>query len=274
MIKQNVYLNHILPFSNKQPMICPYCQKTANFDKGLWRCNPCNALAKANKETKQPIGTMANQLLWNARKNTHKSFGASMQFYIDNGLSKNQSRKKVISEIVEKIGIPASQFNIECFDEHLCNVVNKILIQLKTNLTPICPYCLKHSIYIEVKRIYRCDPCDAQVGIHKHNNKPLGTLANAELREARKNAHAHFDPLWAYKMKRDSLSTSQARKSAYRWLASKMGIDVDKCHIGEFNIEQCNQVINHCSPYITNATNMLSHLNQYHPNTFPPAPSD
>lgn len=260
MTKQNVYLNHILSFSNKQPMVCPYCQKVAHFDKGLWRCNPCNALAKANKETKQPLGTMANQPLWNARKTTHKNFGASMQFHISNGLSKTQSRKKVVSEIVEIIDIPASQFNIECFDEYLCNVVNKILIQLKTNLTPICPYCLKHSIYIEIKRIYRCDPCDAQVGVHKHNNKPLGTLANAELREARKNAHAHFDPLWAYKMKRDSLSTSQARKSAYQWLASKMGIDVDKCHIGEFNIEQCNQVITHCSPYIINAMNMLSHL--------------
>ena len=260
MTKQNAYLNHILPFSNKQPMVCPYCQKVAHFDKGLWRCNPCNALAKANKETKQPLGTMANQALWNARKAVHKSFGASMQFHITNGLSKTQARKKVISEVVDIIGIPASLFNIECFDEYLCNVVNKILIKLKTNLTPICPYCLKHSTYIESKRIYRCDPCDSQVGVHKHNNKPLGTLANAELREARKNAHAHFDPLWTYKMKRDSLSTSQARKSAYKWLADKMGIEVEKCHIGEFNIEQCNEVIKHCSPYITNAMNMLSYL--------------
>lgn len=241
-------------------MVCPYCQKIAHFNKGLWRCNPCNALAKANKETKQPLGTMANQSLWNARKTTHKYFGASMQFYISNGMSKIQARKKVVSEVVNEIGIPTNQFNIECFDEHLCSVVNKILVNLKKKLTPICPYCSKHSIFIEAKRIYRCDPCDAQVGVHKHNNRPLGTLANAELREARKNAHAYFDPLWIYKMKRDSLSTSQARKFAYQWLADKMSIEIEKCHIGEFNVEQCNQVIKHCSPYITNAMNMLSQI--------------
>lgn len=257
MTDRNVYIKHILPLRNNQPMVCPYCSGIAHFNHGLWRCNPCNALAKANKVTQQPLGTMANQSLWNLRKKAHKQFGASMQYHISNGLSKTQARKKVITDIVSKIQIPTNKFNIECFDEYLCGVVIDVLTHIKTTLTPICPYCSNHSIFIESKKIYRCNPCDAQVGVHKHNNKPLGTLANRELREARKQAHAHFDPLWIYKIKRDSISSSKARKSAYLWLSQKMGVDYDKCHIGEFDIEQCNLVIMFCKPYIKNAMKQI-----------------
>ena len=41
--------------------------------------------------------------------------------------------------------------------------------------------------------IHICDSCGAFVGCHKGTSNPLGTLANAELRELRKQAHSVFD---------------------------------------------------------------------------------
>ncbi|MBL4765072.1 MAG: hypothetical protein JKX67_07320 [Colwellia sp.] len=64
-------------------------------------------------------------------------------------------------------------------------------------ITPICPYCNKFSILVTGKevypqckdlsdiQIYQCKPCDAYVGCHGTSDKPLGRLANAELRKAK-----------------------------------------------------------------------------------------
>lgn len=247
----------ILPYSIKLPMVCPYCNENAHFSQGLWRCNPCNSLAKVQSNSKKPLGTMANQALWNARKRTLQSFGKLMGYWIDEGLSKTQARKRTTNDLILALDIPLAKFNIDCFNEELCTIANIELEKLHKSCTPICPYCNTASVFVESKRIYRCDPCDAQVGVHKHNNKPLGSLANADLREARKKAHGHFDPLWRYKIKRDQISISQARKSAYRWLAKEMNLEVSTCHIGEFNLLQCQEVVNHCQPYIAKAMEEL-----------------
>jgi hypothetical protein len=47
----------------------------------------------------------------------------------------------------------------------------------------------------------------------------------------RRNLHSLFDPFW-----RDG---DMNRSEAYRRLASEMGIDREKCHIGMFTLEQC-----------------------------------
>jgi len=50
-------------------------------------------------------------------------------------------------------------------------------------------------------KFWQCEPCKAYVGCHRagvghgDGSKPLGTLANEELRRARNRAHAAFDPL-------------------------------------------------------------------------------
>ena len=253
---------HILPSSPKKPVLCPYCKEEAQFDKGLWRCNPCNALGRADKQTGRPLGTMANNALWTARKEIHQSFGAVMQYHISNGISKTQARKKVINDLANELNLNPKQINIDRFDETLCKLSLEAISKMQTACIPVCPYCLNLSVYLPSKRIYRCDPCDAQVGVHKHNNQPLGTLANAELRGARKKAHSYFDPLWRCKMKRDSLTVSQARKTAYHWLALQMGIDFDDCHIGEFDIEKCNEVMRICKPYIGKAMQQLQMMNE------------
>jgi hypothetical protein len=39
------------------------------------------------------------------------------------------------------------------------------------------------------------------------------------------------------------------RTAAYSWLASRMGIAVEDCHIGRFDYEQCELVIKIMKPF-------------------------
>jgi hypothetical protein len=96
--------------------------------------------------------------------------------------------------------------------------------------------------------IYYCAPCQAWVGVHKGTNKALGRLANAELREWKKEAHKYFDPLWQAKIKQGYTKT-QARRRAYKWLSQQMGIPVKETHIGMFDVDQCKQVVEICKRY-------------------------
>lgn len=118
-----------------------------------------------------------------------------------------------------------------------------------------CPYCNEWTectnsgeIYgKEYGPIYICRPCKAWVGCHKdpkRSRQALGRLANAELREWKKAAHAHFDPLW-------KLSTKKHKRArAYAWLAKEMNLTSDHCHIGMFNVEQCQRVIQICQQLV------------------------
>lgn len=91
-----------------------------------------------------------------------------------------------------------------------------------------------HRPDLRSKLFWRCPVCEAYVGCHP-DGRPLGGLANAELREARMEAHAVFDPFW----KRKGIGRSRA----YRGLAKRLGIDVKACHIGMFDVETCRRVI-------------------------------
>lgn len=86
--------------------------------------------------------------------------------------------------------------------------------------------------------IYICFDCDAYVGVHKTTGKPLGTLANKELRKIRMATHRAFDPIW----KRGSMK----RRAAYIWLAEKLGIRLSICHIGLFDQALCKKVLEVC----------------------------
>ena len=63
----------------------------------------------------------------------------------------------------------------------------------------------------------------------------LGRLANKELREAKKQAHFFFDKIW--------INKHLSRGMAYKELSKSMGVHPDLCHIGMFDIEQCNEVV-------------------------------
>ncbi len=121
---------------------------------------------------------------------------------------------------------------------------------IRHSITVKCDYCGNDAIQVPGSKIYphrkdlhnnqfyECEPCKAYVGCHANSNKPLGRLANAELRLAKSTAHAAFDPFW-----QDGQLT---RSKAYTWLGRKLGLTHEACHIGKFDLERCNQVIDIC----------------------------
>ncbi|MDY6884041.1 MAG: zinc-finger-containing protein [Pseudomonadota bacterium] len=114
---------------------------------------------------------------------------------------------------------------------HYCKAPAKL-----TNGKSIYP----HRRDLHKLKFWQCQPCDAYVGCHRNGDgtAPLGRLANAELRKAKSAAHRAFDPMW-----RDG---KVKRTEAYRWLAEQLEIDVKQCHIGMFDVEMCERVIEIC----------------------------
>jgi len=111
---------------------------------------------------------------------------------------------------------------------------------------PACPYCNAEAKLVDSAVVYgrsfgpiwlcpNYPDCDTYVGVHKGTQKPLGTLANAELREWRKSVHAAFDPLWK--------GGPWSRDRAYRWLQAALDLPRDQCHIAMFDIAQCQAAL-------------------------------
>lgn len=123
--------------------------------------------------------------------------------------------------------------------------------------TVICDYCGSKTQLVTGEKIYPHRPdlyslsfyyCDnghdpAYVGCHKGTDKPLGRVADAELRQAKSEAHAAFDPLWK---RSDGLGT---RSSAYVWLAEQLGLPKHETHIGMFDVDTCRKVCKICNEY-------------------------
>lgn len=129
---------------------------------------------------------------------------------------------------------------------------------------PICDYCKKTSNLVTGEVIYPhrpdlyslnfyiCKPCNAYVGCHKGTINPLGRLANTELRNAKKEAHAAFDPIWKARHERKSAvdptyKKSMARGGRYKKLAELLGVEIKDCHIGMFDVDMCMKVIQICN---------------------------
>lgn len=104
-----------------------------------------------------------------------------------------------------------------------------------------------HRSDLDDKYFYLCSPCDAYVGCHPGSTRPLGRLANAELRAAKVAAHAAFDPLWS--------GGQISRNAAYKWLAEQLGIERRYCHIGSFDVKQCERVVEICKTIDTEKGN-------------------
>ena len=119
----------------------------------------------------------------------------------------------------------------------------------------ICDYCniatrlakgseiYPHRPDLSSLNFYICDSCGAYVGCHKNGDgkRPLGRVANEKLRKAKSKAHAAFDPIWK--------SGKMTRGAAYSALAKSMGIYKEQCHIGMFNVEQCEYVVAWCEGF-------------------------
>lgn len=79
--------------------------------------------------------------------------------------------------------------------------------------------------------------CRAYVGVHPYTTIPLGTLADAELREARKSEKCYFDLLW----RPGRHAVFATRSEAYSWLADKLRIPAASCHWAWFDVETCRR---------------------------------
>jgi hypothetical protein len=81
-----------------------------------------------------------------------------------------------------------------------------------------------------------CRPCEAWVGLHA-DGRPLGSLAKADLRALRSRCHNLFDREWK--------EARRSRKRCYAELAAELGIPVERCHFGEFDVEMCRRALNY-----------------------------
>ena len=119
-----------------------------------------------------------------------------------------------------------------------------------------CPYCgsevvLKDADYVyhskkakDYPKVWVCSnypECDAYVGCHKGTDVPMGRLANLRLRTLKIEAHKQFDVIWK--------SRAMTRRTAYYWLAKHLGINIKDCHIGMFDIKECQRVIHLCKSF-------------------------
>lgn len=119
-----------------------------------------------------------------------------------------------------------------------------------------CPYCGSRALLRPASVIYgkrttdpaapyyvcaRYPACDSYVAAHKSSRLPMGTLANAELRHKRIQAHAAFNRLWE--------SGLMNKRQAYLWLQAKLGLPEQEAHIGKFSMFRCEQVIQLCDSF-------------------------
>ena len=88
------------------------------------------------------------------------------------------------------------------------------------------------------EQIYQCQNCNARVGCHKGTTRPLGNVANEALRLKRIETHHIFDAFWK--------SQHMTRTGAYKWLSQRMRLPTKQTHIGGFEMDQCQKVIELC----------------------------
>jgi len=110
-----------------------------------------------------------------------------------------------------------------------------------------CPYCNKPAEWVANKEVYGknygksymiwlCKPCDAYVGCHNNTNKPLGTIANRELRQWRRTAKEE----WINSKLDGNWKNKKLRSKGYQWLGDLFGKEF---HFGESTIEDCKKVL-------------------------------
>lgn len=102
-----------------------------------------------------------------------------------------------------------------------------------------------HRTDLHHKKYWMCD-CGAFVSAHRKTGYPMGAPANAETRGMRARAHDAFDPLWSGK------HAKMSRAVAYRWLAAKLQIAVQDCHIGHMVLDEAAKVVTICQEYREN----------------------
>jgi zinc-finger-containing domain len=96
--------------------------------------------------------------------------------------------------------------------------------------------------------VWACLDCDAWVGCHSGTHKPLGRLADKELRQWKMHVHRYFDPIWEARLARKrsadpKYTKAMARGGRYKALSLILGIPQQECHIGMFDVSRCCQAV-------------------------------
>lgn len=108
----------------------------------------------------------------------------------------------------------------------------------------ICNICGGHVVFTTNATIYGkeygsgkcylCENCGAYTGTHRPRpREALGLLADESMRKGKVACHDLFDAMWKGKKK-----AQKKRKDLYAWLADRMGVPVEECHFGYFDIHQ------------------------------------
>lgn len=90
------------------------------------------------------------------------------------------------------------------------------------------------------RKFYGCSNyprCKTTVGAHQ-NGEPMGFPGDAETKGLRIAAHS-----W---LKRVIMENNWKRNDAYSWLAARMGLDIEGCHIAMFDKDRCLRAIDVC----------------------------
>jgi len=96
------------------------------------------------------------------------------------------------------------------------------------------------------KRFYGCPNwpgCNCTSGANP-DGTPSSIPADDATKQARRNAHRIFDKLWMRDGREwDGKSYLLTRKRAYEVMQGLMGMSEEQAHIGQFSIDQCDQLI-------------------------------
>lgn len=128
----------------------------------------------------------------------------------------------------------------------------------KAKKRPIrCPVCghvavLRDASYVYGERsrgghLYVCSrypQCDCYVTVDDATMQPRGTLADADLRHKRIEAHRVFDQVWKQRI--------MSRANAYKWIQDKFCLRADQAHIGNFSTYMCDELIRECQKALDN----------------------
>ena len=109
----------------------------------------------------------------------------------------------------------------------ICNICGSTNVNLVSNSY------IYGKEYGKYPYVYLCADCKAYVGVHP-NNKPLGILADDEMRTLRKQCHDLFDKKWTNK---------KERTKQYDILGSRLGLDKGKCHFSWMNKDELRNAI-------------------------------
>lgn len=82
--------------------------------------------------------------------------------------------------------------------------------------------------------IFLCDNCRSYVGCHP-DGRPLGLLANREMRDLKVKCHSLFDPIWKNK--------EVPRGKLYGRLSNILKINKKDCHFGHFDVDMLNECL-------------------------------